>query len=151
MAPLVSVLENEAGGHDKVLTLLSYVKYVYGRQTMENLTSEVAKYRERYGRPGLAAEDVTLLKLLEEQHEREGLERGLKQGAREGELRTRIRLVERMLDRDVPWAAIEDMTGTDRDGLDSLREELAALQAAGTRTHPEHRRPDGPWAEPDTT
>ena len=155
LAPLVSVLENEAGGHDKVLTLLSYVKYVYGRQTMENLTSEVAKYREQYGRPGLAAEDVTLLKLLEEQHEREGLERGLerglKQGAREGELRTRIRLVERMLDRDVPWAAIEDMTGTDQDGLDSLREELAVLQAAGTPTHPEHRTMDGPWVEPDTT
>ncbi|MCE2467241.1 MAG: hypothetical protein J4G06_04390 [Caldilineaceae bacterium] len=133
------------------MTLLSYVKYVYGRQTMDNPTSKVAKYREGYGRPGLAAEDVTLLKLLEEQHEREGLERGLKQGAREGELRTRIRLVERMLDRDVPWAAIEDMTGADQDGLDSLREELAALQAAGTPTHPGHRRPDGPWAEPDTT
>ncbi len=100
-----------------------------------------------------------MLKLLEEQHEREGLERGLeqglerglKQGAREGELRTRIRLVEHMLDRDVPWAAIEDMTGTDQDGLDSLREELAALQAAGTPTHSEHRTMDGPWAEPDTT
>ncbi len=51
VAPLVSVLENEAGGHDKVLTLLSHVKYVYGRQTMDNLTSEVAKYRERYSRP----------------------------------------------------------------------------------------------------
>ena len=76
------MLEHEAGGHDKVLTLLSYVKYVYGRQTMDNPTSKVAKYREGYGRPGLAAEDVTLLKLLEEQHEREGLERGLKQGAR---------------------------------------------------------------------
>ncbi|MCY4520626.1 MAG: hypothetical protein OXC13_07580, partial [Caldilineaceae bacterium] len=64
---------------------------------------------------------------------------------------TRIRLVEHMLDRDVPWAAIEDMTGTDQDGLDSLREELAALQAAGTPTHSEHRTMDGPWAEPDTT
>ena len=129
LAPLVSVLEDEDDGRDKVLTLLSYVKYAYGRQVMENLTAEVERYRERYGCPGLAAEDVTLLKLLEEQHEQAGLEQGLEQGLREGELRNQIRTVEGMLDRGASWAIVEELTGVDPEGLDRLRKMLDALQA----------------------
>ena len=138
-APLISVLENEAGGRDKVLTLLSYVKYVYGRPTMENLTTEVERYREQYGRPGLAPEDVTLLKLLEAKHRQEGLEQGLEQGlkqgreqgAREAELLTQIRMVGSMLDKGFSWTVVEEITGVDSDDLEGLQEELAALQAAG--------------------
>ena len=147
LAPLISVLENETGGRDKVLTLLSYVKYVYGRPTMESLTAEVEKYREQYGRPGLAPEDVTLLKLLEAKHRQEGQEQGLQLGleqgrelgleqgrelgAREAELRTRIRMAEGMLGKGLSRAFIEECTGVDPDGLERLREELAALEAAG--------------------
>ena len=104
---------------------------------MEILTAEVERYRERYGRPGLVAEDVTLLKLLEAKHRREGFEQGLKQGlkqaayegVREGELRTQIRIVEGILDKGFSWVAIEAWTSVDAEGLKRLREELAALQA----------------------
>lgn len=100
---------------------------------MEILTAEVEKYRERYGRPGLVAEDVTLLKLLEAKHRREGFEQGLKlaayEGVREGELRTQIRIVEGMLDKGFPWATIEERIGVNPEDLEGFRVELAALQA----------------------
>ena len=92
---------------------------------MEILTAEVERYRERYGRPGLVAEDVTLLKLLEAKHRREGFE----QAVREGELRTQIRIVEGMLDKGFPWSTIEERIGVNPEDLEGFREELAALQA----------------------
>ena len=88
---------------------------------MEILTAEVERYRERYGRPGLVAEDVTLLKLLEAKHRREGFEQAV--------LQTQIRIVEGMLDKGFPWATIEERIGVNPEDLEGFRVELAALQA----------------------
>ena len=98
---------------------------------MTTLMAEVEKYRERYGRPSLTPESVTLLKLLAEQQHQEGRQEGLREGLQDGlqagGLRNQIGLVEGMLDRGASWSTITELTGVDREGLHRLRQELNAL------------------------
>ena len=88
---------------------------------MTTLTAEVEKSRERYDRPSLTPESVTLLKLLAEQHHQEGRQKGLREGLQEGSqvggLRNQIGFVEGMLDRGASWSTITGLTGMDREDL----------------------------------
>ena len=127
LAPLVDVLDTAPGNSGQVLTILSYFRFMYGEEAMTTLTAEVEKYRERYDRPSLTREDVTLLKLLAEQHHQEGRQEGLQDGLQAGGLRNQIGLVEGMLDRGASWSTITELTGVDREGLHRLRQELNAL------------------------
>ena len=126
LPPLFPALWATSGGRDKELTLMAYVDTMYGGEVMKILTAEVEKYRERYGSQGITPEDVSLLKKLEERYARDGMEQGM--------LRGRIATVEDMLARGASWETVTQLTGVDKELLNRLREELAALQN-GHSTH----------------
>ena len=65
-----------------------------------------------------------MLEILEAKREQQGLEQGLERGLAAG----RIATVEGMLERGATWETVEELTGIDEDGMNKLREQLAAYQ-----------------------
>lgn len=117
--PVFPVSWTKPGGSHNAMTLLRHYRIELGYAMRKVPTAEIEKYQKRYGLVGLTREDVIMLEILEAKREQQGWEQGLAAG--------RIATIESMLERGATWETVEEFTGIDEDGMNKLREELAAL------------------------